>query len=143
MSPAGLANNAQPLQISYVSCIFHPSIQIGLRENVLTPGHARALLALRNEKTQQKLFEEIQNQDLSVREVERRVKLQQKQTRKPITTPILRNPHVVDVENELRKYLGTKVRVKESTKDRGQIEIHYYSKEDFSRVLELLTGAIQ
>ena len=120
-----------------------PNIQIGLRENALTPGHARALLALRNEKTQQKLFEEIQRQDLSVREVERRVKLQQKQTRKPKTTPILRNPHVVDVENELRKYLGTKVRVKESTKDRGQIEIHYYSKEDFSRVLDLLTGAIQ
>ena len=120
-----------------------PNIQIGLRENALTPGHARALLALRNEKTQQKLFKEIQRQDLSVREVERRVKLQQKQTRKPKTTPILRNPHVVDVENELRKYLGTKVRVKESTKDRGQIEIHYYSKEDFSRVLELLTGAIQ
>ncbi len=120
-----------------------PKIQLGLREGILTPGHARALLALPSEKTQQKLFDEIQHQDLSVREVERRVKLQQKKPKKSKKPHTHRKPHVTEVENELRKYLGTKVRVKESPKGKGRIEIHYYSKEDFSRVLELLTGSSQ
>ena len=120
-----------------------PKIQLGLREGILTPGHARALLALPSEKIQQKLFDEIQHQDLSVREVERRVKLQQKKPKKSKKTHTHRKPHVIEVENELRKHLGTKVRVKESPKGKGRIEIHYYSKEDFSRVLELLTGSSQ
>ncbi len=118
-----------------------PKVQIGLREGLVTPGHARALLSLRDDRTINRLFGEIRRKNLSVREVEQRVKLllQENSKPKPVTSPP--NVYFKQFEKQLRTHLGTKVQIIGKTKGDGRIEIHYYSEEDLSRIVELLEGA--
>jgi len=115
-----------------------PRIQVGLREEAITPGHARALLSLPDDRIKNRLFVEIQRDHLSVREVEQRAKILSKQPKKPkkrSTDPLV---YITQTENKLRKTLGTKVRVKNTVKGSGRIIVHYYSEEDLSRLIELL-----
>ncbi len=114
-----------------------PKIQVGLREGVVTPGHARALLTLPDESSRSRVFREIQHEQLSVREVERRVNLLSKQNKKSKPPLVETDVHYKQIENRLRKSLGTKVRVKHGVKGKGFIEIHYYSNEDLSRIIDL------
>ena len=48
--------------------------------------------------------------------------------------------YLAQFENKLRKHLGTKVQIIDKAKGNGRIEIHYYSGEDLSRIVELLEG---
>ncbi|MXW14295.1 MAG: ParB/RepB/Spo0J family partition protein [Rhodothermaceae bacterium] len=118
-----------------------PRVQIGLREGVVTPGHARALLSLRDDRAINRLFGETRRKNLSVRDVEQRVKLllRQPDTSKKHTPPS--SMYLAQFENKLRKHLGTKVQIIDKAKGSGRIEIHYYSEEDLSRIVELLEGA--
>ncbi|MCY4170308.1 MAG: ParB/RepB/Spo0J family partition protein [Bacteroidetes bacterium] len=115
-----------------------PNIQVGLREGLITTGHARALLSLPDDRSKNKLYSEIQKDQLSVRETERRV---QSKTRKP-KKPNKKDPspalHLKEIEGKLRKYLGTKVSIQQMSKASGKIIIEYYTDEDLSRLLDLL-----
>lgn len=117
-----------------------PKVQIGLREGVVMPGHARALLSLRDDRAINRLFGEIRRKNLSVRDVEQRVKLllQKNGKSKNMSTPP--NVYFGQIENQLRKQLGTKVQIIGKSKGDGRIEIHYYSQGDLSRIIELLEG---
>ena len=115
-----------------------PKIQVGLREGLLTPGHARALLPLPDERTKNRIFREIQTEQLSVRAVERRVSQLLSETKKMRKSAPKIPVHISHLESNLRNFLGTKVRVKHTTTGRGRIEIHYYSEEDMSRIVGLL-----
>ncbi len=118
-----------------------PKVQIGLRERMVSPGHARALLSLRDDRTINRLFGEIQRKNLSVRDVEKRVKLllnPSETTKKTVSPPSV---YLTQFENQLRKNLGTKVQIIDKAKGHGRIEIHYYSKDDLSRLIEILEGA--
>lgn len=117
-----------------------PKVQVGLRERVVTPGHARALLSLPNDRIKNQVFGEIQRKNLSVREVEQRVDILLRQPKKSKKTSVYSysSELVRKTENTLRKYLGTKVQVKTKKNRAGKIEIHYYSEEDLARITELL-----
>ncbi|MCY4158193.1 MAG: ParB/RepB/Spo0J family partition protein [Bacteroidetes bacterium] len=115
-----------------------PRIQVGLREGAITPGHARALLSLPDDRTKNRLFVEIQQDHLSVREVEQRTRILSKQPKKTKKTTADPAVYITQTESKLRKTLGTKVRVKNTIKGSGRIVIHYYSQEDLSRLIELL-----
>lgn len=109
----------------------------------LTIGHARALLGLGDETRMADLAREIVAQELSVREVERRVR----ETAKPSTAaraaaakPDGRSAEVRRLEDRLRKHLGTDAKIVQAGKDRGELRIPFYSADDFERVMELLLG---
>lgn len=110
----------------------------------LSPGHARALLALPEKKTQDELAAWIVEKELSVRETERLVK---KALEAPVSEEIDSSAEENDaytlsiqtVEETLTRNLGTKVRLRDNReKKKGQIVIDYYSLDDLERIMDIL-----
>lgn len=121
-----------------------PVVQAGLRDNLLSMGHARAMIPLEDEKTQRELLEEIARKDLSVRDVEKRVR---KLTKPPDAHPKEKRKlsrgeelELRRMTDEIRRRLGTKVAIRPaSSGDGGRIELEYYSNEDLERLVQLLS----
>ena len=110
-------------------------------ENKLTAGHARALLPLTDGEAQFEVAEHIIEEGLSVRAVEAMVKSMletaetpaaEEEAPKKIQSPVLRQ-----IEDELKGIFATKVKVTQK-KNKGKIEIEYYSDEDLDRLLVLM-----
>lgn len=121
-----------------------PLIQAGLRDGVLTSGHARALLPLEDESLQRSLMDEIAASDMSVREVEQKVRQLLKPTSKPKSSNSKRADQALTAEmgaiaDRMRRALGTKVQIKPSGSEKGgRVEVEYYSDEDLERIVEFL-----
>lgn len=112
------------------------AVQDFLWRNLITLGHAKALLAIGDEKRQIALCEDIVKNGLSVRQMETMGTSKRSAKRKP--------GHIAEgaveikaLETKLQHVLGTKVRIHHGKK-RGKIEIEYYSLDDLDRVLKLL-----
>lgn len=115
-------------------------VQKLLIENRLSGGHARALLALEDKEQQWALAEKVVGNQLSVREVERLVKMmtapkkeKKKETKERDLSFIYR-----DLEEKLKSIMGTKVTINKKDKNKGRIEIEYYSPAELERIVELL-----
>jgi ParB family transcriptional regulator, chromosome partitioning protein len=106
-------------------------------------GHARALLALQDERAIAELARETVDRELSVREVERRVRDQAKAVPgdAPAPEPERRDPHLRHLEEELQRALGTAARIRVGRGATGRIEIPFYSAEDFDRLMEIMLGS--
>jgi len=103
----------------------------------LTTGHGKVLLAVKDKKQQLSLAEKIVTEGLNVRETEKEVKkLNKKKPSKRTTRE--RDPYIIDLEEQLMRSLGTKVRLTMGKKN-GKIEIEYYGMEDLERILEMLS----
>lgn len=105
-----------------------------LNEELLSMGHARALLALEEPALQIEAARRILKGGLSVREAEALVKRLQTRKKRVSATP---DAQIASLEDKLRKSLGTKVRLKHKGK-KGSIEIEYYSLDELDRLLEIL-----
>ncbi len=103
-----------------------------IRENRITEGHARAILSMHSETEMLMLADQIINDSLSVRQVEA-VATRKKKRR---LIPKRKMPAIVEVENHMKRLLGTSVKINPGLK-RGKIEIEYYTDEDLERLLEL------
>ncbi len=104
----------------------------------LSMGHARAILALPTDDIRRKLANRAMAGRLSVREVERLVRLSLEAGR-PEKKPAEKAPNILDLEKRLRDVLGTKVRIDASRRGhRGRIMIEYYTLDDFERITERL-----
>jgi len=115
-------------------------IQAALRDELITTGHARALINLMDSVEQKKLLNTIINEDLSVRKVEgyvRNLEKKNKQKKKKKSTDESENPFFNEISERLRRTLSTKVDLKEKKKG-GEIRISYYSSDDLERILQLL-----
>lgn len=102
----------------------------------ISSGHARALLSLEDQRQMEALCEEIIDKKLSVRETERKVKLL-KNPPKEEKAKTEKNPYITAVEDGLKQKFATKVKIS-GKKDKGKIELEYYSTEDLNRILDLL-----
>jgi len=110
-------------------------IQECVQKNLISMGHARAILSLGTERTQMKLCQKIIKRGLSVRQTEA---LAKKLAAKPqAKTPAVKDHHITSIEEELQHRFGTRVKIAHGKK-RGRIEIQYYSNEDLERILTLL-----
>ena len=113
-----------------------PEILRDLRVQKLTAGHARPIVSITNKDQQINLWRRIKRDDLSVRAVEALVKkidsLQQKPepVKKQVPVKIYKS-----IENRLMHIVGSRVKIK--GKEKGFIEIEFYSKEDLTRLVEL------
>ena len=109
-------------------------IRDGVRRGRLTMGHARALLGLDNERDQIKLYEQIVMGGLNVRSVERTTRVRKS---KP-TKHVRHGSGIHSVEEQLKRMLGTKVKVYAKSGGKGEIVIQYFSSDDLERILELI-----
>ena len=103
----------------------------------ISTGHAKVILSVASEKEQVQLAEIVVDKKLSVRETENLIKNKSK-LKKPVSKLSAEIKMAVkDMENIFSKYLGTKVKIKE-TNGKGKIEISYYSHDEFERIAEML-----
>jgi len=112
------------------------SIQQLILKDQLSEGHARAILAAKDRDKQIMLANRIVKEGLSVREAEALVypKLKRKERRRRLRVLA---PRLQQVEDRLREFFGTSVRIVQRKK-RGRIEIEFYSDDDLDRILEIL-----
>jgi len=117
-------------------------IQDGIRRDRISMGHARALINIPNERVQLRIFERIVNEGWSVRKVEDVAKATGKPTSKKHSKPThaVNLSSIRSVEEKIRQYLGTKVRVKSRGGTKGEITIEYYSLDDLDRLLDIFAS---
>ncbi|MEK6799962.1 MAG: ParB/RepB/Spo0J family partition protein [Planctomycetota bacterium] len=111
--------------------------------NLLSMGHARSLLSVRDPKRRLELAEAAARSELSVRALEEVVRRQKTkedgQAAPPVREGRLRSPHLQDIERRFEQSIKTKVTIREGRrKGSGRITIEYYSLDDFDRVASLL-----
>ena len=99
-----------------------------VKNNLLSPGHARALLGFDNDELIIQTAKRIVKEDLSVREVESLVKKSKKAPKIPKQQK--RDKFFSEVELALIDNLGRKVKIKESKQDAGVLEIEFFDKDD-------------
>jgi ParB family transcriptional regulator, chromosome partitioning protein len=113
-------------------------IQRALQEGKITEGHARSILAIENPEKQRALFELILKDNLTVRQVEDKVKEVTVSTHQRRVGPGSISPFHAEEENLAAK-LGTKVQIKKSGGTGGKIIIDFYSKEELDGIVGKLS----
>jgi ParB family chromosome partitioning protein len=117
------------------------SLENGLENGGISPGHARAILSVTDKALQEKLFKEIAAKGLSVRETEKRasilnaVETTEEETPKAAKCP----PELAEMEEKFIEKLGTKV-VIDGGLEKGRIYIDYYSMDDLDRLYNIISG---
>lgn len=123
------------------------SLPAGVRRLIadsrISLGHARALLALGNERDMLNAAQEVVARGLSVRDVEKMAR--ESSPKRNATTPYkatdTRPPEARRIEDQLRRYLQTDVHLSAGATSRGEIRIPFYSADDLERLLDLMLGA--
>lgn len=114
-------------------------IQDSLQKGEIREGHARSILAIPDPKIQKDIWRKTIKNTLSVRRVEQLVKKYQNKVEEkdPETeTKTRKSPFINRVESKLREKFGTQVKIRKR-KETGSIEILFYSKEDFERLMDI------
>ena len=113
-------------------------VQQYIIEGIITEGHGRALLGIKDKEIQYELSQKVIDENLSVRELERLVKriLEGKTAEEKETNNEL-NPYYKEIKNQLQSYFGTKVNISNKN-NKGKIEIEYYSEDDLQRILDII-----
>jgi ParB family chromosome partitioning protein len=124
-----------------------PSVRKMVEDGRLSAGHARSLLALGDERRMADLARVAVDEGLSVREVERRVMAQVPERRKARGEPKggsagrPQTKAAKQLEDQLRRYLQTDVKITLHGPEKGTIHLSFYSSEDLERILDLVLGA--
>ena len=114
-------------------------VQDMLADGKISSGHARALLGLEEGERQYQVAVKINEEKLSVRDVEKLVKMMNRppKEKKPEKGPDI-DLIYRQVEDKLKSIMGTKVVINQKDKNKGRIEIEYYSQEELERLIELM-----
>lgn len=136
-----LSNRIGKSRTSITNCLrllnLDKRVQEYLIDGVITEGHGRAILSIEDKELQYKLSQSIIDEGLSVRETEKLIKniITEKKNFQPEANA--KNPYYIDIKDKLENLFGTKVLLMDK-KNKGKIEIEYYSKEDLQRILDIL-----
>ena len=113
-------------------------VQQMIVDDMISTGHARALLAIDDPEQQYQLANKIFDEKLSVRETEKLIK-ELKNPKKPKPKKVVENAFIYeDIGNKMKQVLGTKVNVTSKGNGKGKIEIEYYSDEELERMFEMI-----
>ena len=133
-SRAAVANSMRLLDL-------HQQVQAWLTQGLLSVGHAKVLLGLKEPQEQLLVAETILRRSATVRATERLVARQLGTTRprrrRQTGAATVTSATIEDLQNRLQEHLGTRVTLHHSEK-RGRIEIEYYGNDDLQRVLSAL-----
>jgi len=124
---------------NYLRLLKLPSpIKEQLRQDLITMGHARTLLAIDHLPTQLQLSGRVVKRNLSVRELERIIQNYRKKQAGVQTSPGRRSSDVNELESRLSRHMATRVVIRKKTNDSGRLEIYFHSTEELERLIELL-----
>ncbi|WP_114784360.1 ParB/RepB/Spo0J family partition protein [Botryobacter ruber] len=119
-----------------------PDIQIGLRDNLISMGHARALINIDTVEKQLDIYKKVVAEELSVRKVEELVRNLANANKKPDPQQKLQfnkyDEEIKQVESRLTSQFGTKIMVKANNDGKGEIKIPFVSVDELNRILEIL-----
>ena len=113
-------------------------IRASLKENKISAGHARAILAAGSSRAMLKLWKQILKDNLSVRSAEDLSKKSKKSKSNKQTKKKSKSKSLVSLENELISIFGTKVQLNSKSGKSGSISIEYFTNDDLDRILELI-----
>lgn len=125
-----IANHIRLLQLP-------EEVRVLVNEGHLTMGHGRTLLGLKNKRRIPEVAQKVLDQALNVRQLETLVQNINEDVSRETEKPVKKDVFVQATESHLRDYFGTNVQIKKQ-KDKGKIEIEFYSAEDLERILEIL-----
>ncbi len=111
-------------------------VQQYIIEGVISEGHGRAILAIEDKNFQYEISQKVIDEELNVRQTEKYIKNYSMEKKKTVGKSL--NPYYKDLESKLENYFNTKVSLNSKNKNKGKIEIEYYSEEDLQRILDLL-----
>lgn len=111
-------------------------VQEMLIEEKLSPGHARALLAIEDKELQYEMASKVFDEKLSVRETEKLVKNLAKPEREKFKPAEAVQLIYNDMEEKFRNRLGTKVKILPKNEKKGRIEIEYYSQDELENIFD-------
>lgn len=114
------------------------SVQQMIIDDMISTGHARALLAIDDEEQQYIIANKIFDEKLSVRETEKLVKLLKTQKKEEKKPKIEHEFVYKEIEEQMKSIMGTKVNINQKSNGKGKIEIEYYSKEELERIYDLI-----
>ncbi len=115
------------------------SVQDMIVEDLISAGHARALLSIENPEEQYELAQRVMDEKLSVRDIEKIVKTKNKpkiEKKKNEKQEALYN----DIAEKLKASLGTKVTITPKGDNMGKVEIDFYTQDDLQKIMDLLLG---
>ena len=111
-------------------------------DEMLTTGHARALLGIEDQEKQYTVAQKIFDEKLSVRDTEKLVKSLQNEKKKQTDVRTQIDPKLEaiyqDLEEQMKVILGTKVSINHKDSEKGKLEIEYYSQDELDRIIDLL-----
>ena len=120
-------------------------VRDAVRDGAISHGHAKVILGVGDRQMQARIAREVADESLSVRELEKRLKLYQAGQVEPPPKKVKakgakKSNHILSLEGDLRRRIGSKVEIQPKAKDRGSIVIHFDGSEDFERLMKYLTG---
>ena len=111
-------------------------IRVLVNQGELSMGHGRALLGLKNKRHIPVVAQKVLKEHLNVRQLEKYIQRVNEEVSRE-TNSTKKDIHVQATESQLREYFGTQVQIKK-VKNKGKIEIEFYSDDDLHRILEIL-----
>ena len=114
-------------------------VQQMLIDEMITAGHARAILSIADKEKQESIAMKIFDEKLSVRETEALVKrmLEPPKTAKKSKFSSAEDAIYESLEEKMKSIMGTRVQIHRKKNDKGKIEIEYYSKDELERIIAL------
>ena len=113
-------------------------VQQMIIDDMITTGHARALLAIEDQEQQYILANKIFDEKLSVRETEKLIKDIKNPKKPKIKKPVENAFLYDDLANKMKEVMGTKVNISTKGNGKGKIEIEYYSDKELERMFDMI-----
>lgn len=113
-------------------------VQQMIVDDMISTGHARALLAIDDKEQQYTLAMKIFDEKLSVRETEKMVKALKNTKKQPEKVEKAQQFVYDDIAEKMKSVMGTKVKISQKSNGKGKIEIEYYSPDELERIYDLI-----
>lgn len=113
-----------------------PTIQNGIKKDIISMGHARALAGVEDPFNQLKLYNDVVAQEMSVRALESRIL--NLNTGKEIKAPPVKDPNVLAVQKKMEEFFGSKIDIQRNEFGKGHFVVRFNSDENFNDILEKL-----
>ncbi|GFO83686.1 MULTISPECIES: ParB/RepB/Spo0J family partition protein [Anaerostipes] len=130
-SRAAITNSLRLLKLD-------PRVQDMLEEEMISTGHARALLAIHDGDLQYEIAVKVFDEKLSVRDIEKMVKDLNRPKKEKAKEDTEYQFLYKDLEESMKQILGSKVSIKNRKNNKGKIEIEYYSRDELERIVDMI-----
>ena len=130
-SRAAITNSLRLLKLD-------PRVQNMLEEEMISSGHARALLAIHDGDLQYEIAVKVFDEKLSGRDIEKMVKIMNQPKKEKEKSEDQYQFLYKDLEETMKQVLGSKVSIKNKKNNKGKIEIEYYSRDELERIVDMI-----